>query len=325
MFRTSVDRLPSNWNNEVADLVIGAVGYEARARHILTTYSISGRVKAAAAFPAQQVFEYERNWKEFEKRDYKVEVIQDEQYIEWLHSLIRTARHSPDCDKSGHLRVVVDISSLTRTRIAHLVSTFAQSGIEGEISVAFLYSLAHYTPPPVEQVSNTHVGPVSKDFAGWWDEPERALSAVVGVGYEQDKALGATEYLQAEDIWLFQPESVEVEYTGALNTANKTLLEAVPKSQLLSYSVHDPIDLFSRLRALVQGLSVTNNVILLPFGPKLFVLCSLLVGVSNNQLAVWRVSAQTNEDPVNRTASGPCYGLRVGFGSSQTGNSKGIE
>src|SRR5947207_11718086 len=90
------------------------------------------------------------------------------------------------------------------------------------LGVDFLYSLASFSEPPKSQPVNTHVGPISPPFAGWWTEPDRPTAAVVGLGYEEDKALGAVEHLQPGEVWVFTPQSVVAAYSPALDFANRT-------------------------------------------------------------------------------------------------------
>jgi hypothetical protein len=142
------------------------------------------------------------------------------------------------------------------------------------------------------------------------------MSAVVGLGYEQDKALGAVEHLQPGEVWVFAPHSAVEEYSVALKKANQVLLDTVPSSHRLVYEVGQPFDCFVTLESLVDRLAEEANVILLPFGPKLFALCSLLVAWLHSDVAVWRVSAGKGEMPQDRRASGYVYGLRVEFGAA---------
>jgi len=79
----------------------------------------------------------------------------------------------------------------------------------------------------------------------------------------------------------------------------------------MDYRVHAPVDCFITLESLIYGLSRTKNTILLPFGPKIFALCALLVASVHPTTAVWRVSAGFQEEAVNRQASGYVYGLQV--------------
>jgi len=307
----SVGEFPSNWTDETYDLAIAAIGYEQRARAVFESHSLDVKAKAACGFNRQEVLEYSRNLEWFRAENFATASVDDYDYPLWLDEALKVIHSARQRTK-----VLVDISSLTRVRIANLISAFRRILTDQDVDAYFVYSLAAFTPPLTEQPPNTHVGPVTHEFAGWWSEPDRALSAVVGLGYEQDKALGAVEHLQADEIWLFRPKSKISEYSVALEEANGTLLRATGLDKQFLYRVQDPLACFVKLESLVQGLSRESNVVLLPFGPKIFALCSLLVGAMDTQVAVWRVSAQGDEEPVNRKGSGYCYGLRVTFGST---------
>ena len=309
----SAERLPIDWQDGHYDLAIGAVGYEARSRHAFEVGKFKSDLKVAAAFTEQQVFEFHANVQSFRAMGFTVEEVPDQEYGDWCIRVIERARRSV----LPSLRAIADISSLNRLRLANLLSAFQQARMPFDITVDFIYSLASFTAPIPQDNPNSHVGPVSKEFAGWWTEPDRPLNVIVGLGYEQDRALGAVEYLQAQDVWLFIPRSIIEDYTPQLEIANQSLLKSTEPSHQFVYHVRDPLDCFARLQSLVQGLQTQSNVVLLPFGPKLFVLCCLLVAASDQEIAVWRVSAQMADEPVNRMASGDRYGLRVLFRNSE--------
>ncbi|MEQ1885190.1 MAG: hypothetical protein ABL967_09025 [Bryobacteraceae bacterium] len=299
--------LAASWVDQEFDLAIATVGYEERARHIFSALPPSARVKAACGFDSQQVFEYENNSAWFQSNRFDVAHLADDDYGEWIQGALNRV------DTDGNpIKVLVDISSTTRVRMAKLLVAL-KNFTRVPIAATFVYSLASFTAPPTERHANSHVGPVTPEFAGWWEEPDRALVAVVGLGYEQDKALGAVEHLQAAEIWTFMPASEVSQFSPALLRANRTLLESVPPHQQMDYRVQDPFDCFAKLESLVYGLSQTKNAVLLPFGPKLFSLASLLVALLYPELPVWRVSAEQHEQPVNRKASGFVYGLEVAF------------
>jgi hypothetical protein len=304
----SVERLPGDWWQGEFDIALAAVGYETRSRYVFETRPLNSKIKAGAAFDVQQVLAFDDNLAWYRSNGFIVDVVTDSEYAAWFQSSVEKADSPKDS-----LRVVVDISSLSRVRIADIISVARRFAGTVKLIIDFVYSLALFTPPPTGESSNSHVGPVTNDFAGWWSDPDRRLSVVVGVGYEQDKALGAVEYLEAQDIWVFEPRSVIEQYTVALQTANATLMSMTDPNHRFTYRVQDPLDCFSRMQSLVQGLIVTNNVVLLPFGPKLIVLCSLIVAARDKRVAVWRVSAQASEAPVDRHGSENIYGLRVSF------------
>ena len=63
----------------------------------------------------------------------------------------------------------------------------------GTVDISFLYALGKFSPPPSAQSLNAHVGPVLPAFAGWSMEPDTPPVAIIGLGYEEDRALGAVE------------------------------------------------------------------------------------------------------------------------------------
>ena len=59
----------------------------------------------------------------------------------------------------------------------------------------------------------------------------------------------------------------------------------------MEYRVEQPIDCFGMLESVVYGLLKSFSAIVLPFGPKVFTLCSLLVASLHPTVSIWRVSA----------------------------------
>jgi hypothetical protein len=185
------------------------------------------------------------------------------------------------------------------------------------ISVDFVYTLAKFQPPPKRHTRNSAAGPVSSWFTGWWSEPERPLATVVGLGYEEDKALGIVEHLQAPDVWTLVPRSVELDYDAALDLANKRLIDLVPDAHRLRYHVEQPFQTFLALESLVDGLSQRRNTVLVPFGPKILTIISLIVALRHREIPVWRVSGGILQKARDAKPSGPVYGLRVTFSAKE--------
>jgi hypothetical protein len=218
-------------------------------------------------------------------------------------------------DESTVANIRIDISSATRYRLAVMIDCLSKMSIRRSITVHFVYTIAAFSPPPVGLFANNHVGPILPEYAGWWDQPDRPTCAIVGVGYEQNKALGAVEHVQASDVWLFTPASPIIEYTAELERANVTLFEIIDKANVLRYSVTRPFDLFSTLESLCAGLILKENAIIFPFGPKIFTLSALLAATIHPEIAVWRVTGA--EEPSNRLSSKIHCGLGVIFGDSE--------
>ncbi len=225
-----VRQLAKEWRDEPYDLAIASVGYEKRARYVAETLMPRASRKVAYAFLRQQELEYKRNAEIMAKLGYSVELKPE-------LAIGTCLREELDALEGPSVQVLVDVSSMTRVRIATILLAVEACKMD-YVKVRFVYSLASFSPPPTTSVPNSHVGPVCPEFAGWWPEPDRGLTAVVGLGYEEDKALGAVEHLQAGSVWTFTPQSPIGKYSDELIRANRTLLlKAWTCEAQLSYRV----------------------------------------------------------------------------------------
>src|SRR5207244_3741987 len=145
-------------------------------------------------------------------------------------------------------------------------------------------------------------------------EPERPVAAIVGLGYEPDKAVGAYEFLEAASIWVFQPLSEDARYMRDVERANRTLLKRIPNGQKVTYRVDQPISCFGMLESVVYGMLSGSRPVLLPFGPKIFALCAMLVATIHRSVPVWRVTAEQQGEPIDREPSSKIVAIRVVFG-----------
>jgi hypothetical protein len=102
---------------------------------------------------------------------------------------------------------------------------------------------------------------------------------------------------------------------GAL--AIPLLLDELQESRVVQYDVRRPFECFMKLHALAHGAVERSRPIVVPFGPKIFTLCGLLVSASNSAVAVWRVSGGQSDSPVDHAASGRVSGLSLGVGQGQ--------
>jgi hypothetical protein len=258
-------------------------------------------------FSEQEVLSFERNLRLYRDLGFTVRCPTDNDFSSTLDDIL----HNVSTDDLS-LRVVVDVSSLTRNRIAWVCEAFYERVRDKAVLVDFVYFVARYQRPRKRTKQNAHAGPVIPSLAGWWRYPELPSAAVIGLGYEENKALGAVELLQIpEAIWTFLPKSIVPQYDGDLQTANKDLFMRVPDEQRISYRVEDPFETYNMMSQLARTLTETNNVVLLPFGPKLFCLLSTIVAMQQRNTTVWRISAGAQETPRNAFAVGNPIGVRL--------------
>ena len=272
------------------DLVIAACGYERRSRQ-LTDMSISCNLKFAVGYGTNETLSFASNRMTFEKHGYKFVALEDASYRTWLRDQLSDA---------SRRRVLIDISCLTRTRLAVTVEVVTESPLA---AVDFFYSLAAFSKPCLTEPQNEYLGPVSEYFSGWAGEYGKPIAVVSGLGYEYTRALGLIEFLDPTDIWLFFPESPIAAYDEAVSDANAILIEDVEGSRLVRYEVMDATSLVRDLSSLVAALRTTHRVVILPLGPKVFALSALLVGTAFRDVAVWRASAGKFAEPSDKESS----------------------
>jgi hypothetical protein len=213
----------------------------------------------------------------------------DDSWEEGFRELLESTKN-----KIEPLSILLDISSMPRcvmAGITAMLDDFTESN--SEINIVVAYCLAKYSPPSDRYFANKKVKPVHHHFTGFALDPGLPVAAVVGLGYEKGKALGAVEYIQSAHSWIFIPVSEEKKYYKKVEQHNQTILKSVSERQKFVYSVHSPIHVLSKLESLVSILVSTHKTVLLPFGPKIFFFCSLLTSLVHKRCAVWDVSGES--------------------------------
>jgi hypothetical protein len=284
------------------NLTIFALGYESRAIELLRLGSLNSNNVLAIGFNYGKTLSFAENRKAFLAVGAQVEDdIQDENFEKV--ALDHIDRSISNVSDELPIRLLIDISCFNRFRLAVLIDLIRRRATQRNFIVDFFYSLAKYVEPSSSYTPNEFVRPVHPAFSGWSTTPADPTAAIVGLGYEQDQALGIVEYLQANPVWLFSPSSAERRYLPAVKLANQLLLEELDESYVVQYSVEQPIDIFQQLDGMIRGLQHDHNVVVVPFGPKIFVLCSLLAAWRHPTAAVWRVSPGLRISPQDRRAS----------------------
>lgn len=239
------------------DLLLGTIGYEHRARYIAEHLRIKGTQRIAIGFESDQIFNYEENTVWYRSAEFETHHLDDGSFGRLLKDRLTEIAGLPKSNDA--VRLCIDISSMTRIRMAMLMQLLVDKRLGTSVEADFLYAMASFSPPPTSSVPNRHVGPVLPSFSGWWIAPERPLAAAVGLGYEENKALGAVEHIQASSIWTFQPISPIQAYSPALDQANRTLLNLVPSENKFNYRVDRPFDGFVQLESFTFGVTRNHN------------------------------------------------------------------
>ena|SRR6266404_877947 len=281
------------------DLFISACGYESRSTHLARVCSEGAHKKVAVGFSAQQELRYEENREWFVKNGFEVIDLSDLEFFPFACTLF------DELNREGEISsVVIDVSCMNRARLAALLLALQRTNAHA-INAAFGYNIAQFTPPSTELAPTTVAEPVTPEFAGWTESPAKPPAAIIGLGYEESRAIGIVDHLEINNAaWAFVPVGPIDEYSHSVDQANRSLFEMINiEGRKLPYDVMDPASLFRELNSMVDLLKQTYNPILVPFGPKIFALVALMVACAHRDVGVWRVSSGLLETPVDRLPS----------------------
>jgi len=305
------DVLPAEIFDADYDFLISALGYESRSRHI--GISMLGNIsrKVAIAFQDGQELSFEQNTSKLSEAGFEIINIAESDVISFISSLLRSIA----VEDGKAIRGCIDISSITRLRMGNIlqaISSFTETDVT--IDITFAYNVAQYSAPGAQLELATTCGPVSPFFAGWPDDPERPVAAVLGLGYEMEKALGALEYIEPAVSLLVCPISKDLRYDVGVVNANISLTSQSKSNELYRYHVDKGTDCIELLDALVSRLEDDFRIVILPFGPKLFALCSMLIAIRDYpKVGVWRISSSEPNLRRDHRPSETTVGLRVIF------------
>jgi len=201
------------------DIFIAACGYEGRACAAAEKFNSRAKKLLALGFLSQQELDYEENSSWFKSAGFDlIEVID----CDFRNAL--DAYFLENISEAPSFRLELDISCFNRFRLGHLVDALRNIKKEA-ISVTFHYSIAEFTPPQEDAAPTVTVEPVIPEFAGWTTRPDRPPAAIVGLGYEPNKAIGIIDHFEINNAtWAYYPLGPIPEYYQKVLNANQSLL-----------------------------------------------------------------------------------------------------
>lgn len=295
------------------DAALFSLGYEPRCRAIAEHLTDVGQLVAASFAHNREEASFVENAAWYADRPHEVVDVDGNEFGPWVERWLAAVTEPPDADdEEPTKRVAIDISSMTRLRIAAVVEALNELPGDRAVQVDFLYAPECYHEPPPPADATLSIGPVSPYFAGWSTELDRPLVALIGLGFEPEKAAGAVEFLEPEHAYACAPIGPDPRFRAKLDESNAGLWRSDRVTRGFDYRLEDPYATFGRVESRVEALLRSARPLLVPLGPKIFALSSLLAAALHlPAVPVWRVSSGELERPVPREACGELYGLTV--------------
>lgn len=289
-------------SDENFDIIICASGYESRATHFLsklTPAQLTNAKRITFAFTDRHVHAREQNDKILKENGFTFFLVNSSRidaYTETYHTLFKTIIKKK-------VNVFLDYSCMTSVLYASMVKYFKDfSNQFDEVSIFFSYTQALYCEPQ-KSASIFYNGPIP--LFDPIQSTDKKIALIIGLGYEEDKALGLYEYFQNDnqDIYLFVTGKSSGEFYHKAVKNNNKLINIVDPENLLMYDLANIPHLLSTIDALVNYLINTDyRVVLAPIGPKVFTLCTMLVNLLHREVTIYRLSDGDLGEPVDRIA-----------------------
>lgn len=279
----------SDLNEIIFDLVIVSSGFEKRSSYQIEKYKFNSNLKLCLGFKNNKKFSREYNDKILLENGYEIVEVDSNSYDN-IYTLLNEYMNKLT---NLELEILVDFSSMSTLMYASILRYFNECNKYKEVNIYFTYTQALFTKPDKKK-SLKFNNPIN--ILNNIELTDKKIALIIGLGYDKDKALGLYEYFQndLEDMFVFLTSSNEFSYDVKDN--NKELLNVMNKNNIIYYELSNISYLTSSLNSLVTFLSNMNfRIVIVPTGPKVFSLISLIISIYNSNISVYRASTDDSD------------------------------
>lgn len=198
------------------------------------------------------------------------------------------------------ITILFDYSCMTSIIYASIMKYFKECGSMEAVNIFFSYTHAEFTKATKSNpLFYNHPIPLFDPV----QSTDKRVALLIGLGYEEDKALGLYEYFQndGEDMYLFITKNIQ--FYAEVTKSNKHILNITNKQNIIHYDLENIPPLINTLDSLVNYLINTNyRVVIAPIGPKVFNLVSLIINLYHAELTTYRLSDGSKGIPIDKIA-----------------------
>lgn len=257
-----------------ANVFIAASGYESRSIIIPKALGPNNAIKVAFAF------------KEFSKelaRSGNDQFFQKNQF-ELIHN---SGNEAPDYESifsriNGHeLKVMIDISVMTRRWYHSFLRYFLNTRRFQKVHIRVVYCPALYSDPlkPKRAVSLEKFIMAEKIRERVATNKNTAL--IMGLGNEKGVSQTVYELIKPDSCsLLYADPTIQKEYVENVFVSNHGLINQIDIRNLMGYPLNDTEQLYRMLVNLVLPLRADYQVVIIPQGPKIFSLITMILQMS---------------------------------------------
>lgn len=282
---------------ESFDLAIYGLGYESRSISSFEKYKSRTQRNIAIGYERnQECLQYQKNKQTFTEESVEIYEGKCNVVIDKVHEVISKLEQK-------RINCLIDITVMSRHRLASIIIILLDC-LHPKSRITISYNSSELIVPPSDIQPMHHIGPISDSLSGELGSLSKPTSLIFGLGYEKDKALGVYNYFDASYTFLFIPKNSEHNFEKYVIENNKQLIEDTHKSNIFYYDISKPYVTYVDLKSFILSISESSRAVMIPLGPKILAVISVLIGYElESSLAVWRVSSEHTETPVERPSA----------------------
>lgn len=253
---------------------IAASGYESRSINIPNQFSKLRCKKIALCFSEQKnALNRTDNDQFFSDNNYQMiqlSVNDNPPFSELLDDI-----------RQEELRVVIDISVMTKTwYYALLRYVYEVKGVK-RFLIRIVYSQAKFNSPPGMRAKKMQLIEQSLTHEVRKSNKRKETVLLMGLGNEKGIGYKIFQKLKPDRTILFYADpSIVKDYVESVLINNHDLIREVAVRDLINYSIEDTKSIYSALINKVLPLRENNQIILVPQGPKIFSLVAMILQLS---------------------------------------------
>jgi hypothetical protein len=280
------------------DLIIAVTGKDDRSVHLLKNYSVSSSKKVALNYQ-NNGFERKKDSNSVFFTNNGFEILETEAgNTKILSDLVENLIKSNNGEKTD---ILIDYSCMASETYAALINLIETIDVIGtRVNIYFSYTQAKFVKSKkIKSVKN-----YNSLFPGrGLSQPEKPTCLIVGMGLHEDYNQFIKDKINPESILLFYSDPAPDGYVETIFSNNQELIEMVDIKNLHSYPINNLNETVNKLTDICINLRLRYNIIILPLGPKVFTLLSLLLAVRYPDIDVWNIS-NTKIKQLNKKIAG---------------------
>lgn len=265
---SSIEHIDSgNLSDIEVDVFITSLSHEERTCHIArTSESLSCRRVVLEKKHPHREFSYNQNMDYFRERKYEFHLVSGK--APNLEQLFE-----PEEGKE-ELSLLIDCTSMPQQWYYAILNWFAENEDLLKVRMRITYTMAGF----VDEGQSLKVRGV-KDFIRVGAPKKKQFQALIlGLGQESKVSEDILKRIKPDLLYLFYTDpAVEKRFVEQLFVNNHAVIERTPIRNLIPYPVHNAQNIYQILSNTILPLRDDYNITVIPRGPKIFSMVSMLV------------------------------------------------